>query len=91
VLFNDYDSKDDANTTDIIVIRESINMLFMSLEWRMKWKPDPKKVFQAFDPLVLLHPLSESRETVSPQGCLGAKASLTHSPPLSEGHQSQPL
>lgn len=41
-------------------------------------------MFQAFDPLLLLHPLGS-------QGCFGVTASLTHSPSLSEGYQSQPL
>lgn len=81
MLFDDYDSKDDADRmADIIIVMESKIMLYGSLGWSMKWKPGPEKVLQAFDPLLLLHPLSENRETDSPQGCLGVRASLTHSP-----------
>lgn len=64
MLFKDYDSRDDANImTGIIIILESSIMLCRSLEWSMKWKPGPEQVLQAFGPLLLLHALSESRDT----------------------------
>lgn len=69
--------------TGIIIIQESSIMLCRSLEWSMKWKQGPEQVLQAFGPLLLLHPLSESRDALDTQP--------RFSPPLSEGHQSQPL
>lgn len=63
MLFSGYDSKDNTNTmSDIIIITESSIMFYSSLKWSMEWNPGTEEVPQAFDPLLLLHPLPESRE-----------------------------
>lgn len=68
MLFSGYDSKHNKNTmSDIIVIMESNIMFYSGLEWSMKWKLWTEQVPQAFGPLLLLHPLPESREA-TPQG-----------------------